>query len=281
MRFELPGSLIVQAENPSTFIAYEPARIESLTPSLVYLDPNPAARQLFRIRGRLLGDSSVITSVQVGGLECRNVSIHLDGLGLNCTAGLSGYVNNHVEVIHGGVRSQGGADLLEYTVPPRIAGATPAEIPVAGGINVSFFGYIGSSQSQIGEVFIGERPCLQWTVQSEVVLECLAPPGTGSALKASILSPAGVRTFSAFPLVSYEAPELDSVHPRELLSNPTARYNFLLTGRNFGAVQSDLVEAVVGGVRCPNPILENTSAIRCDGVGPPWISNGARVTIAD
>ena len=90
-----------------------------------------------------------------------------------------------------------------------------------------------------------------------------------------------MRTFSAFPLVSYDSPELEAVMPKVLVSNPTAAYDFVLTGRNFGEDGRDLVAVGVGGAECERIRLINSTSIACEGARPPWSSTEAFVQISD
>jgi len=126
VRFALPGNVSYVAPL-STAVRFEPAVVEGLIPSLVYLNPAPGASQVFQVQGRLMGAiQGAIDRVTVGGLECSNLTTTADDSSFNCTAPLSGYTSNDVIVYHGQVKSVGGVNLLEYTVPPRIAGASPA-----------------------------------------------------------------------------------------------------------------------------------------------------------
>jgi len=276
-------------------VEYSPPTVLALSPDFVALTAN--SNLTFNVTGTGFGPApTILHSISIGGNLCGS-AVWISSTLVSCLdVPGNGFLNKNVVVRmastipgHEPQTSNGGLRLLSFDDPPTPAGVAPSELPASGYLNITLFGAgFGTDPNLISKVLIGNNECIDKWLQSQFSIICLAPPGTGRELRATIITSGGIIGTSSSGLVSYAAPVISKIAtiPAAVFSATGVNYSLIVTGQNFGIStdgQAALQEAVpiltAGGRSCPILIHANDSCLICHGLQAPWSSSNVVVQV--
>ena len=150
--------------------------------------------------------------------------------------------------------------------------------PWFGGWWIAVYGKnLGNSQKDLYDIRVGDLACRKSVWLSATSSACMVPRGMGWGLPVSVELVGGQQA-SVQNKFSYEAPVVDSYHPRN--GPPRGGFWVTISGRNFGYLDTSPV-ASVGGRICLETYWMSNTQIMCrgaPGVGGPSMLHHVDIT---
>jgi methionine-rich copper-binding protein CopC len=236
----------------------------------------PTVTSLSTTTGSTAGGTSVtITGAHLGA----TTSVNFGGTaatGLNVTSTTSAtvttpaHVANPVDVVVNTLfGSATDTDAFTYTAAPTVSGVSPNVGLPAGGTSVTI---TGTGFTGAVDVDFGGSPATSFTVNSDVSITAVSPPGSVGTVDITVTTPDGTSVTSAADQFTYETPPaITSLSPNAGL--PAGGTSVTITGTGFtGAVDVDF-----GG--SPATSFTVDSDVSITAVSPSGLAGTVNVTI--
>ena len=150
--------------------------------------------------------------------------------------------------------------------------------PWFGGWWIAIYGKnLGKSQAELQDVRIGDLACRKSVWLSSTSSACMVPRGMGWGLPVTVELVGGEEA-SVQKKFSYEAPVVDSYHPRN--GPPRGGFWVTIAGRNFGHLDTSPVASMAGHLCLETYWMSNTQIV-CrgpPGVGGPTMLHHVDIT---
>jgi hypothetical protein len=236
-------------------VSYRGPRISSMTPRFVLLDSR--LRYDFVLKGSDFGAGSVVT---IGGQSCGTTIVHNSSV-VECQNVTALWSSSEVQIVAGGRRALLASTLSIRATMPSVRELLPSVAPTPGGMLIQVVGQgFGTQNSDIEDVRVGGVSCLSFTLDSDSVLHCTVPPGTGRGLSVEVFT----RDNGQSPrntLFSYEAPTITSVNPSYLMRD--VEPELVVLGTNFGNSRGDIRSLTIGGQECADVRFVSPMEVHC------------------